>query len=389
MVILLIVASAAARLNTFLLTRKAEAVIAGLSKLQIDETSEAEVLSKVPFLVRGQQDREVTKNIELGGVETGTLRGYYASFSNESTWLPVALFATRFSTVTYPKSGPPKAWTLTLMDWLGYRYFSFNASVVLLDGKASSMAYGIADYMVFPRPIGDIVSAQSAHSYWSPHQRGFEVSSAADENPQLHIRDVEHRLRASFAFDASSAIKSHAFQVRMNCFWAFVGCRDARDVAPALWQDKNEIEAATLARLQSDDPCPERIIAGRVRYLPDLNVAVLEATKPENATRSDVGDQVTEMTARYKLIEAVRGHFPDVWQRTVISPTVPFPGDYHRRLPNKGLQWAAPGKQVLAFSNVYFDSCPLVLATPSARSVVKNTISAPRRVEDEPVGPLQ
>jgi hypothetical protein len=62
----------------------------------------------------------------------------------------------------------------------------------------------------------------------------------------------------------------------LSCFWNLRGCDSVRQVVPLLWKDSQEILAATAARLTPKDPCPARILAGRVRSLPDLNVALLE-----------------------------------------------------------------------------------------------------------------
>jgi len=50
MVLLLLVATTVARAYSFVLTRRIQAVISGLSKLRIDETTEGEVVRTVPYL---------------------------------------------------------------------------------------------------------------------------------------------------------------------------------------------------------------------------------------------------------------------------------------------------------------------------------------------------
>jgi hypothetical protein len=386
-VVVVLGASAIARVYTFVLTRKAQAVVAGLAKLEIDETSEADLLRTVPYLTRNQWEVQLQRTRETGDIDTGLERFYYASFSNESIWLPFARFLARFSTLTYPKTGPPKSWALTLADWFGFRYFSFDAGVFLLNRKVSAVMYSISDNLIFPRPLGNIVSVKSAHSFWGPYG-STGVSSTDDENPQLRIRDNGHNLRASFTFDAPSTIKADVFQVNTTCFWGLVGCRNARQIAPALAQSKDKIQAATQARLQSSDPCPHRIIAGRVRYLPDLNVAILESTEPGRESSADTLHSPTEMAAHYKFIEILRGRSPNAWKAIEISPTIPFPR-YPSTLPNRGLQWAPPGQQVLAFSNPRFSSCPLMLPTADALPIIRNPTPGPKRREDEAVGSLQ
>jgi hypothetical protein len=92
---------------------------------------------------------------------------------------------------------------------------------------------------------------------------------------------------------------------------------------------------------------------------------------------------VEGIVTKYRLVEALRGGFSKDLQSVREQDSVPFPGDYSRRIPNKGLRRASAGDKVLAFSNLNFDSCGIVPATPSALSTMRNAVSAPRRIEDE------
>ena len=105
-------------------------------------------------------------------------------------------------------------------------------------------------------------SVDSAHARWAPHETSFEISSTDDESPQFHVGGDDGYLTVLFTSEASPALMSHVFHVHLRCFWSLFGCRHARQIAALLWQDKNSIEAATLARLNSNDPCPDRILAG-------------------------------------------------------------------------------------------------------------------------------
>lgn len=386
--VLLLVASAAIRLQSFILTRRIAAVVSALSKVRIDQTTEADLLRVVPYLVRGQSDRQVERSVEVGDVDEGLERFYYVTFSNKASWMRFETFAWRCSSVEYLKDGHPKSWVFTAASLLGYRYVGFGARVVLFNGRVSSISYGIADDLVFPQQLGNIVSVRSVHGRWAPHQSGFEVSSTEDQNPQFSVSGSDRHLWLSFTFDAPPELKSHAFRVELSCFWSFSACDHSRQVAPLLSQDENAIEAATLARLKSNDPCPDPILSGRVRYIPDIDVVLLESTgfKGESVNEDGLGDPIG---AHYRLIDVVRGRPSKFWESVRASATVPYPGDYGRRLPNTGLQWAKPGQRVLAFSNPNFDSCRLVLATPAALSAVRSAVPAPRRAEDEAILGIQ
>src|SRR5579872_6962104 len=90
------------RLHSFLLARKMSAVIAGLSKLQIDQTTEEDVVRAVPYLVRSNFDRDVQRSAETGNVDTGVERVYYVDLNNDANWMRVEDFAWRFSDVSAP-----------------------------------------------------------------------------------------------------------------------------------------------------------------------------------------------------------------------------------------------------------------------------------------------
>jgi hypothetical protein len=388
-VVLPLVLTAVIRVRSFMYTRKIQAVIAGLSKLQIDETTEEEVAKTVPYLVRGTRDRNVERSVEVGDVDRGVVRGYYFVISNDLDWMRFESFAVRFSDPIYWKDRPPTGWIFTIADLLGYRYVYFSAGVTLLDGKVSGIGYGVGNKLEFPRELANIVSVASAHGYWAPHQHGFEVSSTKDESPSFDVQGNDRWLRVSYSADTSPKLRSHLFRVDLNCFWGPIGCRHPRQIAPLLWEDENEIEATTIARLQSNDPCPDRILAGRVRYLPDVDISLLEPTGYGSKSVNEEGLLVNEIWTHYKVIEVVRGRPSNSWESVKSSATIPYPGDYFRRLPNMASRLNNPGGKVLAFSNINFDSCRLVPATPSALSIVRNAIPAPRRAEDEAVAGLQ
>jgi hypothetical protein len=138
------------------------------------------------------------------------------------------------------------------------------------------------------------------------------------------------------------------------------------------------IEASTLSRLKSDRPCPDSILAERVRNLPDLNLVLLESTGFEDKSLNEDGQRVDEVWTNFKLVEVLRGRSDGSWASVRAGATIPYPGDYHRTLPNTGLLWAKKGERVLAFSNLYFDSCRMVPATGSAISgAERDTGSSP------------
>ena len=343
----------------------------------------------VPYLVRTNSDWRVARNVELGDVDTGVESYYYVSMSNQPSWMRFETVAWRISNGGFTKDDHPTGWAFTLADWLGYRYFSFGATVVLLDGKVSSIRYEIADRLVFPEVIGDIILVKSIYGRWAPHESGFRVASAYDENPQFHVHGDDQALAVLFTSEAPSALTSHAFQIHLTCFWSLFGCHHARQIAPLLWQDKNSIEVATRTRLNGIDRCPDRILSGRVKYLPDMDVVLLESTGFKARSVNEQGLRVDKNVANYKLIEVLRQRSSKPLESIEGSAKAYFPGNYLRALPDMGTEPAKTGESVLVFSNLYFDSCRVVQAKPSTLLAVRNAIPAPRRLEDELVTGLQ
>jgi hypothetical protein len=384
LVLAALAASAAVRIHTFVLTRRMEAVIIGLSKLEIDKSTEEDVKRTVPYLVRWQWEGQLERSPET---DIGFEQGYSVAISNEPSWMKFGRIISPLTSccvnTNYTKDGYEHNWILALTNLLGYRYVYFGASVVLLNGRVSSISYGVQDRLGFPRQVGTILAVKSVHSIWMSYRRGFEVSSADDKSPQFRVGNGTSHLSVAYTFDAPPDLAAHAFKVDLTCFWNIRGCLTPANIAPALAQDAERIQSAALARLKSTDPCPVRIVAGRLRYLTDVSVSLIESEGWRHEPMNMEGSLGTRTVTDYKLIEVLRG-FPVQSLKSVEARSwVPFPGDYTKQLPNHGPQWPERGKQILLFSNHSFDSCQLVPAAPEAIAVLRNAKPTPKRVEDQ------
>lgn len=392
-VILILAVTTIVRIHSFVLTRRMEGVIAGLSKLQIDQSTEEDVKRTVPQLVRWQSDGQLKRSPETSDIDIGIEQGYSVAISNESGWLKFSRLISPFVlccvNTTYTKDGYEDNWILALTNLLGYRYVYFSASVVLLNGRVSGISYGIQDRFVFPRQAGTIVAVKSAHSFWAPYRTGFEVSSMDDESPQFRVGKGEHDLGVSYTSDAPPELKAHAFKIALACFWSLRGCSAPRQIAPLLSEDAEHIQKDALARLRSTDPCPARIVMGRSRYLTDVSVSLIESEGLRREPVNMEGSLGIRTATDYKLIEVLRGFPVQSLKSVEVRSSVPLPGDNTKQLPNFGPQWPERGKQILLFSNHHFDSCQLIPAVPETIAAVRNTPPAPRRSEDELVRGLQ
>jgi hypothetical protein len=380
-VILVFAVTAPARLRTYVRTRRIHAALNGLQRLQIDQTTEDELLRTVPYLVRGQRDR--TEG-------TSTVRTYCVVISNESN----LEFLNRFA-FDGPGDWLPRAWLFTVADWLGFRFLRFSAAVILLDGKVSSIRFGIAPEFMAPRPFGEILAVESFHGFWSSHHRPIDVTSSDDESPQYRIAGgneprrmgpsgSKDSLHVTSAFDASADLTSRAFKVDLSCFWGLLGCRTPGQIAPLAWQDKQAIDAAAVARLKSGEPCPDRILAGRVRYLLGLDLLLLEVTNTRREKINEEGQDLDEHYSDYRVVENLRGNFERTWNSVRCREWIPSPADPGHMIFNPARNLPLrPGDRELMFTNLDFNSCAAVPATPSALSVVRGAAPAPKRAEDE------
>jgi hypothetical protein len=376
----LIVLSAVFHIHAYILTRRFQAVLTALATIKIDETTEAEVVQRVPYLVRGKWDRQISRTRETGDVDTGLQHYYYVQFSNKDSWMKFWHGYGRQIPFGMNADGTTGS-LLSLADLLGYRFINFNAGITLLNGKVSSLWYGAGNHLIFPEQLGNVVSVTSFHSRWAPYRLSHPVTAIEDENPAFLAYSWEGRLKVLYAPEVAPALRADLFKFNLTCFWGLFACRDARQVSPELVQDKDATDAATLARLRSIDPCPERIVAGRARYRPDVSAVLLSSAGSNEVNVSEEGTRGGEIQTHYKLVRVLRGYVPDTWQTVKSSQVVYDPLHPGEVMGNNGLQQTKPGDQVIMFFGA--DSCRVVAATPSALAAYENTPLAPRRIEDE------
>jgi hypothetical protein len=380
--LLLLCAPIVPRFRNMLRARKFQAVLAGLEQVKVDQTTEAELLRLVPYLTPGYsgKDRE-------GSVETW----YNVEFSNEFDW------SSRWPYLFGLGNAKDYRRMRKVARLLGASFLSFKAGIKVRKGKVSEVSYGVNNWGGWPRVLGDLVSAKSVHGPWLPFRRGFRVSSVEDENPQFRVSSGrsfdavdpdEDSMRVKWTFDAPPELVSHVYRLDLNCVWNLRGCLSARDMAPLLRQDEQRILAATEARLISREPCPDRILAGRVRYLPDVDVLLLEVVDFQQDEVNTEGELSYEFNTDYKLIEVIRGpeHYPSRL-RLRYRPTALSPSEGEEMgtlaLGNPVSPLHHTGDRVLFFTNLIFESCQVVPATPSALTAVRTTVGAPKLPEDE------
>ena len=366
--LLLFLILTATRLRSYFMARKIEAVLHGLGEIRLDQTTEEQMTKMVPYL------RE--KDWKAGAF---SYRSYYVHISNESDRLPrvVALGLSRAQSYQLAQ------WLGHLADWLGYRYISFDAGVLVQDGKVAQAQYGLANQWIRPQApgyVGYIVTARSVHGFWLPGS--LEVSSVDDYSPQYRPRRWGDSLTVIYTSDAPPALTNRVFHLNLSCFWGFRGCNDARDIAPEISRDVETIQEATYHQLISEK-CPNSIIEGRMRYLPDISVLLLEVTRSRRVEVNEEGGRTEDWSTDYKLKEAIRGQRFGSWNNVRFQRTIPSPKDPTRQIANQIWPSTKIGSQVLFFGGLGFYSCRFIPATPSGLEIVRNAPVPLKRPEDQ------
>jgi hypothetical protein len=180
----------------------------------------------------------------------------------------------------------------------------------------------------------------------------------------------------------------HAFDLDLSCFWGVHECDDGRKIAPSLWRDKQEIQDATYQQLVSGK-CPDAVVEGRMRYLPDVSVLLLKVTGSRRIEVNEEGDRGEHWFTDYKVEDVLRGHNSGTWTNVRFRQGIPALDDPTRRMTNQIWPETKLGTEVLYFGNLHFEACRFIPATPSALEIVRKTPLPQKRAEDEIPSGLQ
>jgi hypothetical protein len=378
--------SGALRVRSFLLTRKIQAVVSGLQQLRVDVSMDAEVQRIIPSIGPGTEDRK----------EEGIVRGYGLKLSNDDDWYWIVTHGRIYWPVD-PYSHEPRTskWqSLSLPLWiayaLGWRHISFEADVTVLNGVVSGVRYEIEPDVVTGWPSQYMVVVRSVHGVgFSPWPA--PVDDIDDETPDYRFGQAAGALTSdlgaggslglAYTADAPPDVVSHAYDVNLSCFWGLRGCGSARQVLPRLWEDREAVIRAAASRLASPNPCPDRILAGRVRRLLDLVVERREGTDPILAGATSPMAAAAASRPGYRLKETISGGAD--W-----FPRCTYPSGFLSRRDPVAPSLKA-GDEVLVFLGADFQSCRIVPATASAEAAVRTAVPAPRRREDDNIGGRQ
>jgi len=123
--LLLLFATASIRIYSYILTRRIQAVISGLSELHIDQTTEEELVRTVPHLAPSQWGGQVKRTAETGDIDIGAVHVYYVTINDGASWMKFGRYITPLLSccvkVGYTKDGYERGWIFTLTELMGYR----------------------------------------------------------------------------------------------------------------------------------------------------------------------------------------------------------------------------------------------------------------------------
>jgi hypothetical protein len=181
--------------------------------------------------------------------------------------------------------------------------------------------------------------------------------------PQNRPKGDKNGLNVIYTGDASPELIKSVFRLNLSCFWSLGGCDNAREIAPELLHDAQTIQEATYQQLISEE-CPDSIIEGRMRYLPDVSVPLLEVTGSRRSEVNEEGGRAEDWFTDYKLREVIRGQSFGSWKNVRLRKTIPSPTDPGRTITNQIWPPIKVGTQVLFFGNL-----DLILAGAEHRPV--------------------
>jgi hypothetical protein len=338
------------RVNSAIFVHRVHRILGGMERLRPDQSSKAEMLKMVPAL-----RPELLKNEHCGGDEC------YSMVVDNWRDSKLALLLLRVA----------NPFVLRALYRMGLRIWTFGVKVDLRGDRIHNLLYSLmVDDGTGEYP--GCIDVEVGSLRGSNHMAGNLIS---DESPDYQIssrskwRDLN--LRVIFAPTASPALVHHAFDLRLDCTWQ-MGCRTARQLLPLVWDDKQRIQAAALARLKSSDPCPDRILPRRARDVPNILHVEVERVHPELDAYGDQQYRVVD----YRLLEALKGA-PNRTLNGVEHSLTIFGTD---NIPNPAINLLRPGASVLMFTDPYGrleEPCEVVTATPSALQTIRSALASP------------
>jgi hypothetical protein len=342
-------------------------IVNGLAQVRLDQTTKAEFLKNVPGMEPG----------EFSSTKCSTEECYSKEIY---AWPPNRVYSFLAPSLLQTQG------LRELAFWLGLRFARFSAYVEFKDGKVHYLYYTLmvvnTGRLIPEMPFLNVSGVQGYPLRFQP-----EID---DENPDYRM--IERRasvdgmsaigLNITFTRGIPAQLVRHAFDLQLNCIWQLRGCTSTGQLLPRAWQYKTAIESARIARLQSADPCPDRLLPRHVHDSSDVLLAEVARLLP-NMNDEFLGEC---RIADYRLLQVLKGSAGRPLEHVVHPVTLSFRFS-ETRLPNPAIRLLYPGSRVLIFSDypsAIASPCEVVAAIPSAMQSVQAALASPSsQVADE------
>lgn len=264
--------------------------------------------------------------------------------------------------------------------WVGIRYWNFSASVEIRQGKVHSVRYSLlVNDGSLASPGVSSIAVNSVHGF-----RTSYLDPSEDESPEYRVTTnfkwPDHSMRVDFTPDAPANLIQHAFAVRLGCIRSLRGCQTALELLPAAAEDYQRIRQATVARLISSNPCPNRILYRHARDVSDI--LLLEVTNIHSELEQFGHEQ--EKIADYRLLEILKGKL----ERPLKNVGHPLKiVAIANTIENPALGLLHPGSRVLMFTDSSTDvdsPCEIMPATEEATKTIRGVLQTSHHEELDP-----
>lgn len=323
-VAIIIVLAIELRAEALLFERHAVEIASGLSTLRIGTTSKSEALSRIPCLAVVS-----SKNKDYG--RTG------------DEYFSVEIPNTKFSRWTLEHVNDSAA-LVSLVHWLGVRYWAFSGYVNFSSDTVSSFGYRLvlSTPRAYPMP-GVLFVEASSRKAWDRGPLDSEVDESPDYEVSHYFKWPALQTDVHFKRNAPVELLRHAFDLRLRCLSSLNGCETANQVLPEAEVDRLRIRQAAFERMNGPNQCPITILPHRARDTEDILLVQVENASP-TISKSEFGPY---RLASFRLLRVMKGKtgrpLDNVWVNTEIQiPEI--------KVRNSAIDLLNPGQRILLFS---------------------------------------
>ena len=334
------------------------AIVNGLAQVRLDQTTKAEFLKTVPRMGGFSWTKCSAEECYSKEVNVWPLNSVYYFLAPKMLETP---------------------YLRELAFWIGLRFARFSAYVEFKDGKVHCLDYtlGVANAgrLIPEMPFLIIQSARSNKNSFMP-----EID---DESPEYRVTESRNSssgmsaigLNVVYTPGAPATLVRNAFDLHLNCVWQLRGCTSTRQFLPSTWQYKTAMESARIARLQSADPCPDRLLPRHVRESSTILLAEVARLLP-NFNSEFLGEcRIVD----YRLLQVLKGK-GDRQLEHVLHPVTLSWRYSETKLANPAIRLLYLGSKVLIFSDypsALASPCEIVAATPTALQTIETVLASP------------